>query len=160
MRKNITKEDVLNALDAVGYEIGENALEYIIIKRVGIMPTKVIEWLKSVGKYDDEYFLDTQRCRDGYKGMTDDEIREQKINDEELHMDAFLDIEYEFAEEQFEEDYDTGYELAAGFLLSEYCTDEQFKALMEAMYQENCNEHMLNLPSIKETREKVLGETS
>lgn len=160
MRKNITKEDVLNAFDAVGYEIGENALEYVLLKSVGIMPTKVIEWLKSVDKYDDEYFLDTQRCKDSYKGMTDDEIREQKINDEELHMDAFLDIENEFAEEQFEEDYDTGYELAAGFLLSEYCTDEQFKALMEAMYQENCNEHMLNLPSIKETREKVLGETS
>lgn len=160
MRKNITKEDVLNALDAVGYEIGENALEYIIIKRVGIMPTKVIEWLKSVGRYDDEYFLNTQRCLGDFDGIADDEIRKRKINDDELYMYAFLDIENEFAEEQFEEDYDTGYELAAGFLLSEYCTDEQFKALMEAMYQENCNEHMLNLPSIKETREKVLGETA
>lgn len=160
MRKNITKEDVLNALDAVGYEIGENALEYIIIKRVGIMPTKVIEWLKSVGKYDDEYFLNTQRCLGDFDGIADDEIRKRKINDDELYMYAFLDIENEFAEEQFEEDYDTGYELAAGFLLSEYCTDEQFKALMEAMYQENCNEHMLNLPSIKETRKKVLGETA
>lgn len=160
MRKNITKEDVLNAFDAVGYEIGENALEYVLLKSVGIMPTKVIEWLKSVDKYDDEYFLDTQRCKDGCKGMTDDEIREQKIHDEELHMDAFLNIEYEFADEQFESDYDIGYELAAGFLLSEYCTDEQFKVFMEAMYKENCNEHMLNLPSIKETREKVLGETA
>lgn len=153
MRKNITKEDILNAFDAVGREIGENALEYVILKSVGIMPTKVIEWLKSVGKYDDGYFLDIQgRCN----GITDDEIREQKINDEELHMDAFLDIEYEFADEQFESDYDIGYELAAGFLLSEYCTDEQFKAFLEAMYKENCNEHMLNLPSIKETRKKVL----
>lgn len=153
MRKNITKEDILNAFDAVGREIGENALEYVILKSVGIMPTKVIEWLKSVGKYDDGYFLDIQgRCN----GITDDEIREQKINDEELHMDAFLDIEYEFADEQFESDYDIGYELAAGFLLSEYCTDEQFKAFLEAMYKENCNEHMLNLPSIKETRKRVL----
>lgn len=153
MRKNITKEDILNAFDAVGREIGENALEYVILKSVGIMPTKVIEWLKSVGKYDDGYFLDKQgRCN----GVTDDEIREHKINDDELRLDAFLDIEYEFADEQFESDYDIGYELAAGFLLSEYCTDEQFKAFLEAMYKENCNEHMLNLPSIKETRKRVL----
>lgn len=153
MRKNITKEDILNAFDAVGREMGENALEYVILKSVGIMPTKVIEWLKSVGKYDDGYFLDIQgRCN----GITDDEIREHKINDDELRLDAFLDIEYEFADEQFESDYDIGYELAAGFLLSEYCTDEQFKAFLEAMYKENCNEHMLNLPSIKETRKRVL----
>lgn len=147
MRKNITRKDLLDAFYQLGCEVDEDPIEDVILKSVGIMPEKVIEWLKSVEKYNGESYYE----EDGY-----------------LYLATFVDIMNDYAEEIEEEEigdgildyYDSSYCIAADFLLSEYCTDKQYEDFINSMYKEeveNGCENLLDDEEIAETRKKLLG---
>jgi len=123
MKKDVTKEMILEFFDTVeDFSGASNAIEYFVLGGGVIRPTQVLEWLKLVGKY--------RECR----------YEDTPITDQNLAIYSFLDIENEFADEQFGDDYAPGYELAAEFLLSDACTEEQFKWYINKLVTPNSAE--------------------
>lgn len=109
MKKDINKEMIINFFNSVESLSGGNAVEYFELGTEVIKPTRILEWLKSVDKYNESRY------------------NNKPITDENLCEYSFLDLENQFAYGKFSEDYNTGYELAAEFLLSNYCSEEQLK---------------------------------
>lgn len=146
----LSKQEILDAFKLVEDTIGENVIEYIILYAHKINPTRVIEYLKSVDKYDDVEYLRTRRLVYNDKGPND-KIR-QEIGVGKLRLYSFLDMAEEFAFGKYNDEYNNGYELAAEFLSSDYCSEEQFKLFMnKAIYYE----HMDDDEKIMKIRRKI-----
>lgn len=131
MKKDINKEQILDFFNNVEIYTGSsNVVEYITFGRSGVQPVSVLEWLKSIGKYDDTEYVERQI--NVYDCQSAEEARE-KLTESELKIYGFLDIENDFAPDKFSEEYGTGYELAAEYLTSGFCSDETLVKFIECM---------------------------
>lgn len=164
MKSNLNKQDILEAFQLMQDILDCNVVEYKCLKWYPINGLKVIEWLKSVGKYNDKNYLSYAHLMT-YNLYSDDELRAE-ITNKKLDTYSFTDFDSDFADVYYDSDgSNTGYELTAEFLLSEYCTEEEFNAFMDDMLSVNkCDdeeEDYINLTEteiikIKEMRNKIL----
>lgn len=125
-----SKEEILEALNFVEQIHGTNAVEYIILKDCGISRTKVIQFLKEADRYNDFNYIAYENSKT--RNIYSEEIRND-ISDFVLKNYSFLDMQDDFAYEQYSEDYSYGYELASEFLISRFCEENEFKAFMKKL---------------------------
>lgn len=121
MKSNVTTQEIRELF----YECEEISDEYLFVDmpliKFGIDLRVVLDWLKSIGEYDDTFYVE---------GLYGDDF------DENIDVDAkvysFQDVAVNFMPENYDRsDEEISYDIAAQFITSSFCTEAQFKSFIK-----------------------------
>lgn len=123
--KNLNKEEIFELFQFVESILNENPIEYQAVCNFGIQEKNILDFLKKTNRYDDFSYLNTQHYLTNHI-FTDKEIRD-KIGTEIFHY-SFTDFMF-----YFENKKDSGYGLASEFLVSDFCSEQQYDSFLNTI---------------------------